>query len=46
MTLNILLFSITIKKRLINENEARNDQIMNKVEEDNRNRLVSIPRNY
>lgn len=42
MTLNILFLTITIKKRLMTENEYKNYEMMKTIEEENRTRQAEI----
>jgi uncharacterized protein (TIGR02413 family) len=42
MTLNILFLTVTIKKRLMTENEYRNYEMLKTIEEENRNRQAAI----
>jgi uncharacterized protein (TIGR02413 family) len=42
MTLNILLFTITIKKRAMSNDAHENYEMMKKIEEENRNRHAAL----
>lgn len=42
MTLNILFFSITIKKRKISPEEAQHQEMVEKLYEQNKDRQISI----
>jgi uncharacterized protein (TIGR02413 family) len=46
MTLNILFFTITIKKREISLDEAIHDQMVEKIYEDNKDRVAKYIRPY
>jgi uncharacterized protein (TIGR02413 family) len=46
MTLNILFFTITIKKREISLDEAIHDQMVEKMYEDNKDRVAKYIRPY
>jgi uncharacterized protein (TIGR02413 family) len=46
MTLNILFFTITIKKRNISLDEAIHDQMVEKIYEDNKDRVAKYIRPY
>lgn len=46
MTLNILFFTITIKKREISLEEAVHDQMVEKMYEDNKDRVAKYIRPY
>ncbi|MCM3725215.1 YrzI family small protein [Neobacillus cucumis] len=45
MTLNILFFSITIKKRKISTEEAIHQEMVEKLYEQNKDRQISMYRN-
>jgi len=42
MTLNIIFFSITIKKRVVSREEANHQEMVEKLYEQNKNRQASI----
>jgi uncharacterized protein (TIGR02413 family) len=44
MTLNILFFSITIKKRTLSEEEVKNQELIEKLYEENKDRQISMYR--
>ncbi|PFO03631.1 YrzI family protein [Bacillus sp. AFS076308] len=44
MTLNILFFSITIKKRNVSLEEAANQEMIEKLYEEHKNRQISMHR--
>jgi len=46
MTLNILFFTITIKKRKVTLDEAIHDQMVEKIYEENKDRVTKYIRPY
>ncbi|MED3571535.1 YrzI family small protein [Cytobacillus praedii] len=46
MTLNILFFTITIKKRNVSIEEVIHNQMVKKIQEDNRDRQFSMYRHF
>lgn len=46
MTLNILFFTITINKRNISAEDARHEEMVSKLYEQNKDRLYEIHRMY
>ncbi|MBP2240506.1 uncharacterized protein (TIGR02413 family) [Cytobacillus eiseniae] len=46
MTLNILFLTITIKKRNVSIEEVLHNQMLNKIQEDNRDRQFSMYRHF
>ncbi|MFD2446144.1 YrzI family small protein [Bacillus sp. CGMCC 1.16607] len=46
MTLNILFMTVTIKKRMVSPEEHMQQEMIRKVEEENRMRIANLPRIY
>jgi len=46
MTLNILFFTVTIKKRKVSVEEALHNEMVTKIYEENRERQISVIRQF